>query len=402
MKNKVKKKLRVQWHSVSPTISSGYGNVTREVTTRIAREGYFTIVSAYYGIEPGGILEKDGVWIFPVDRTTGQWGRKSCVEYYRRFNMDICFLHTDFWAFDWFTKDIPRPFSYCAFDSINYPEDLQQLIREYEGVVTFCKFAHDEIKKYGVESTVIPHGVDTKVFKPLNKLECRKKFGYPEDVFIIGKVAANADKENGCRKGWVYELYALRQFLDNNPDVKNIKMVCHTNPSDIRGYPLLKLVHKLKLDNIVTFYDPAFSVLPISSPELATLYNTFDVFTLCSMREGFGLTALEAMSCGIPVVAHNFSSLPELVKGHGWLVRSKGWIDTPIGATTYFPDIDDIEKKYYDAYFDDKTRNKYSRLSRKFALKYDWDRIFETGWKPYLQRLNDELEDKPLKKRRIV
>lgn len=46
------------------------------------------------------------------------------------------------------------------------------------------------------------------------------------------------------------------------------------------------------------------------------LYNKCDILLFPTVREGFGLAAAEAMACGLPVVASNCSSLPELV-AHG-------------------------------------------------------------------------------------
>ncbi len=49
-----------------------------------------------------------------------------------------------------------------------------------------------------------------------------------------------------------------------------------------------------------------------SGPELAEAYRSAGVFALPSLYEGFGLTVLEAMSCGVPVVISNRASLPEV------------------------------------------------------------------------------------------
>jgi glycosyltransferase involved in cell wall biosynthesis len=61
--------------------------------------------------------------------------------------------------------------------------------------------------------------------------------------------------------------------------------------------------------------------------ELAALYAGADAFCLPSLSEGFGLPALEAMSCGAPVVAADRGALPEVVGEAGVLVEP-----TPLGV----------------------------------------------------------------------
>ena len=58
--------------------------------------------------------------------------------------------------------------------------------------------------------------------------------------------------------------------------------------------------------------------------ELRRLYNTADVFVMPSRREPFGLAALEAMACGLPVVASREGGLPEFINSEvGTLVSQR-------------------------------------------------------------------------------
>ncbi len=50
--------------------------------------------------------------------------------------------------------------------------------------------------------------------------------------------------------------------------------------------------------------------------DLPALYTAAEIFALPSFCEGFGLVALEALSCNTPVVASNTTSLPEILKGN--------------------------------------------------------------------------------------
>jgi len=55
----------------------------------------------------------------------------------------------------------------------------------------------------------------------------------------------------------------------------------------------------------------------IAEEDLPAVYSLADVFLFPSIWEGFGLPALEAMACGVPVITSNTSSLPEVVGDAG-------------------------------------------------------------------------------------
>ena len=61
----------------------------------------------------------------------------------------------------------------------------------------------------------------------------------------------------------------------------------------------------------------------VDDVDLPVVYNLAEVFVFPSLYEGFGIPPLEAMSCGIPVVAANNSSLPEAVGHAGLLVNAE-------------------------------------------------------------------------------
>ena len=66
--------------------------------------------------------------------------------------------------------------------------------------------------------------------------------------------------------------------------------------------------------------------------EMPSLYQKFDILLFPTVREGFGLVAAEAMSCGLPVVATDCASLPELV------IHGKGGYLCKLGDVTDFSD----------------------------------------------------------------
>lgn len=80
---------------------------------------------------------------------------------------------------------------------------------------------------------------------------------------------------------------------------------------------LFELVKLLKLENRVIFTGYA------DEADLPALYSGATALTFPSLYEGFGLTPLEAMACGVPVIASNTSSIPEVVGSAGILLPPK-------------------------------------------------------------------------------
>ncbi|MFA5014103.1 MAG: glycosyltransferase family 1 protein, partial [Actinomycetota bacterium] len=60
----------------------------------------------------------------------------------------------------------------------------------------------------------------------------------------------------------------------------------------------------------------------ITDKDLVQLYNWAELFVYPSLFEGFGLPPLEAMSCGLPVIAYSTSSLKEIIGDAGKLVET--------------------------------------------------------------------------------
>jgi len=301
---------------------------------------------------------------------------------------------------------LPCTMAYAPLDHTQYPEEIQNIMRGYTYRVAPSHFQQKEWASYDPPidfSPVIYHGVETKTYFPMDKKESKKSIGIPEDCFVFGQIAANSDKEN--RKGFAQIIRALRIFLDSNPDVKKetLRYLIFSNPADPRGLQLELFLKKQDIRDIAILQNPLLFSTGIKDSEMNVLYNAMDVQLYASFREGFGMPILEAMSCGIPNIVTNFSSMPELVEGRGWVTEPMTREHpTPINALTSIPDSYNIAKAIEDAYFDDKLRKKYNTECRKFALQYDWDDIVREQWVPLIDSIIEESKPKAIEDRKIV
>ncbi|MCI0419554.1 MAG: glycosyltransferase family 4 protein [Acidobacteria bacterium] len=126
-----------------------------------------------------------------------------------------------------------------------------------------------------------------------------------------------------------------------------IRLFFSGNPSYRKGFDLLApVMQRLGSDFVLSYTTGLRRVAsaPLVGPNIRCLgkltsahvveeINRADIALQPSRREGFGLSILEAMACGKPVVSSNCSAIPELVEhGQGGLLCEVGAVDQLVGA----------------------------------------------------------------------
>ncbi|MBE7548659.1 MAG: glycosyltransferase family 4 protein [Planctomycetia bacterium] len=99
----------------------------------------------------------------------------------------------------------------------------------------------------------------------------------------------------------------------------------------------------------------------VPAEDLPGIYNLAEIFVYPSKYEGFGLPLLEAMSCGVPVIASNVSSIPEVVGDAGILVRPD--------------DPKEFAHKIYELLTDKETRAKMSSKGFERTKSFSWEKV---------------------------
>lgn len=179
-----------------------------------------------------------------------------------------------------------------------------------QAVVAVSQYCASELLRYGLAECelerklhVIPNGVDTSIFRPLDdshaKQTLRAKYRIaPDDkmVLFVGRLVA--------RKGVGILLKALAIAGSSDEGLKLKLVIVGTGPLE---YSLRAVAGKLKVGGRVSFAQA------LDLKQLVQHYNAADLFILPSFYEGFGIVMLEAMACGLPVVASNVSAIPEVI-----------------------------------------------------------------------------------------
>lgn len=164
----------------------------------------------------------------------------------------------------------------------------------------------DLMAQFGAEEkkiTVIPEGVRENFHEIAPDLlrpafqQVQKKYNVPDRFFLYV----------GLMKPHKNVLWLLRLFRQLRAEGKVQSMLVLVGRKDSqypKGYQELALLAS----------DQDVIHLPrVENDELLTLYNQAQALVHPSLYEGFGLTPLEAMACGTPVITTNAASIPEVV-----------------------------------------------------------------------------------------
>ncbi|HRG53573.1 MAG TPA: glycosyltransferase [Bacteroidia bacterium] len=198
-----------------------------------------------------------------------------------------------------------RPFivSVWGSDIFDFPHNsiinkklIQRNLRYPDMVMSTSHVMKKEILKYvDREVEVTPFGVNLKLFKPKTVTRIMSS----TDI-VIGAIKP-IEKQYGTD----VLIHALKKVCTVNPD-KSIKLLLvgsGTLMEECRN-----LVRELNLDDKVIF---AGKVPP---DKVVNYHNMIDIYCNISNRESFGVSVVEAMACGKPVVVTNVGGLPEIVK----------------------------------------------------------------------------------------
>ncbi len=147
---------------------------------------------------------------------------------------------------------------------------------------------------------------------------------------------------------------------------------------------LIEAVEKLKLNlAIVCARDVFANRLPkskyvhflgkLTDQELVGLYKQATAFVFPSLIEGFGLTGLEAMAAGLPVIAARASCLPEIYAD----------------AALYFDPSNsaDLAQKIKAVVNDKELRQNLITKGKQQVSKYSWAKMANETWQIYLDAL---------------
>lgn len=206
---------------------------------------------------------------------------------------------------------------------------------------------------------IVMPGVDAKVFSPISKAKARKVLGAKPNIKIILAVGRIEPL-----KGFDALLYALKILLIKRPEFReciSLWIVGGDTSESISLWPK-ELKHLEKLQRNLGVEASVKFVGQKPQNELHYYYSAADVVVMPSHYESFGMVALEAMSCGAPVIISDVSGVSDLVDSH-----RAGLVTTVNNPLLLAEQIDDLM-------LSDRGFSDYQRKVENRVIKYTWQR----------------------------
>lgn len=159
---------------------------------------------------------------------------------------------------------------------------------------------------HGARIETIPYGIDTGIFKPVDKDAARRILNLPlgKKIILFGAFSPGSDK----RKGAVHLCQALNCLKEQMPSEDlTVAIFGHQGGDSLAG--------------------SAFPVIPTGylhdEQTLTLLYSAADLQVVPSLQDNLPNTVLESMACGTPVVAFNIGGMPDMIdhKMNGYLAE---------------------------------------------------------------------------------
>ncbi len=243
-----------------------------------------------------------------------------------------------------FTSTYPRSFSSQSKRNVELKRELFSSLPNLT-IVAVSNWLANELKqsflnKFPIE--VIHNGIDSEIFKPMP---------HPSN----GK----------------FRILGVASHWGEN---KNIDFFNHL-ANKIAPNEEITIVGKLSLQKKLNLHPKINYIGAIDTlEELAEIYSSADVFINPSQEETFGMTTIEAMACGIPVIVNNATALPEVI--------------TP--ETGYAIDINDIDAVYNTLQHIKNNPNRFANCRQHIINNYSLNHMTSQYLNLYQSKMKKE------------
>lgn len=269
--------------------------------------------------------------------------------------------------------EAPPAVLYTPVDAESLRSGDVRPLNGYHQTIAYTAFGRHELRRAGLETAchIIPHGIDLEVFHPINRHEARGLVGLPDDLFMVLVL-----DRNQVRKRLDIAFDAFARFAEGKPDT--VVLVYH-GALDDDGWDIRDMARDLGITRRMIYpKEDIRPLLGIEHDQLSVLYSMCDIKLSTTSGEGWGMTTMEAMACGLPNIVPDFAALGEWARDAALTlpapIRTR---HSRINTVGRVPDTEDVRAALESLYHDHVGRLELSEAALALVNRpeYRWSAI---------------------------
>jgi D-inositol-3-phosphate glycosyltransferase len=374
------KKPRLLWVGHAGTLETGFGRISDNVLHYLAEAWDVSVLGIGYNGDPHDKPYR----IYPASLGAGQggdpWGLHRLKELVVRERTDLILIAMEPWNIVPYVQELRvhlknavKIAAYCVVDGENMKRDHAKWLSQLDMTIFPTTFAMNQARTAGFTGRwwQLPHGVDPQVFQPCDRLRARQMIGIGQllepDSFVVGNVNMNQP-----RKRIDLTLQAWAEWWHGAMRPPNAFIYLHTNKHSEVGWDLGNLAQAFGIKGRVIVPTEDFH---ITEQRMKYVYNSLDVQVTTTCGEGWGLTTLEGMACGVPQIVPNFAALGEWVDYDAAIkveAPAETFMANQQNVRRYAPQPADVAAAIQKLWNEPDLRAKLGRAGRQLAMEYAW------------------------------
>jgi glycosyltransferase involved in cell wall biosynthesis len=308
-------------------LQTGFARVTHNVLDYLHSIGWtVNLIGINYDGDPNHGYPY-AIW--PAGTGGDQLGRKRLATLSQHLKPDVICIIQDPWVVaDYLNSDVSPTIPIVAYMPVDGKNiSKAPLLNDLACAIWYTNFGKKEatIGGYEGKSEVIPHGVDLAVYSPGDRDEARRNLGLDvalatqgidyQDAFIAMNINRNQPRK---RLDYALHVFAKWWNAEGRPD--NAFLYLHCAAVDL-GYDIKQLARYYGIGKRVILSRVKYSSRDsVSEADLANIYRAGDIGFSTTRGEGWGLTTMEGMACGLGQILPDWAALGEWPRDFAYMV----------------------------------------------------------------------------------
>jgi glycosyltransferase involved in cell wall biosynthesis len=394
-------------------ISTGYGKITKELASRLYRDGYEVAELATFCQKDDPKIKNIPWKIYPNLPSTDEENREyqsnpqnsngkwKFEETLLDFKPDYVFGNGDPFFYEYQCHSPFRKFFnwiiVAPVDGIPQHNQWIQFFENADGLMTYTDWGKNILEGYNLKVDGVFCPVASCDFFPIHKIEIDK---FKNILGFSNKKIIGTIMRNQPRKLFDPLFATFSEYLKLNSETL---LYCHTTYPDA-GWDIPELlikhniIHKVLFtyrchhckESYPAYFQDIRSTCPfckqlaakmpdgsgsIDDKTLNKIINLFDVYVQLASREGLGIPQVEACACDVPVVTMNYAGMSDIANKIGNPVKIKDfYLSYPMNMMEALPDKKDLIKvisSVINIKKEGKNRTKYEKHYESWDKSYN-------------------------------